>query len=98
MHDEREFDRVLGIESVELIGINNRNLGILYQTYSCVCQCPNTSTEGSASSIVASNFCVVAETFELDISTTKKLLEGERGKIVRERNIMVGVQRIVIPF
>ncbi|KAI5434989.1 hypothetical protein KIW84_021716 [Lathyrus oleraceus] len=23
MHDEREFDRVLGIESVELIGINN---------------------------------------------------------------------------
>ncbi|KAI5447342.1 indole-3-glycerol phosphate synthase, chloroplastic [Lathyrus oleraceus] len=55
VHDEREFDRVLGIESVELIGINNRNL----------------------------------ETFELDISTTKKLLEGERGKIVRERNIMM---------
>lgn len=27
VHDEREMDRVLGIEGVELIGINNRNLG-----------------------------------------------------------------------
>jgi hypothetical protein len=41
---------------------------------------------------------VVAETFELDISTTKKLLEGERGKIIRERNIVVRVQRKVIPY
>ncbi|KAK1568479.1 hypothetical protein Q3G72_026026 [Acer saccharum] len=40
------MDRVLGIEGVELIGINNRNL----------------------------------ETFEVDISKTKKLLEGERGQ------------------
>lgn len=64
VHNEREFDRVLGIESVELIGINNRNL----------------------------------ETFELDISTTKKLLEGERGKIIRERNIIVCFHRNIIPF
>ncbi|CAJ2653519.1 unnamed protein product [Trifolium pratense] len=64
VHDEREFDRVLGIEGVELIGINNRNL----------------------------------ETFELDISTTKKLLEGERGKIIRERNIvMVGESGLFTP-
>lgn len=64
VHNEREFDRVLGIESVELIGINNRNL----------------------------------ETFELDISTTKKLLEGERGKIIRERNIiMVGESGLFTP-
>nr|ACJ84388.1 unknown [Medicago truncatula] len=64
VHDEMEFDRVLGIEGVELIGINNRNL----------------------------------ETFELDISTTKKLLEGERGKIIRERNIiMVGESGLFTP-
>ncbi|OIW16219.1 hypothetical protein TanjilG_18934 [Lupinus angustifolius] len=55
VHDEREFDRVLGIEGIELIGINNRNL----------------------------------ETFELDISITKKLLEGERRKIVHEKNITI---------
>ncbi|XP_059662860.1 indole-3-glycerol phosphate synthase, chloroplastic-like [Cornus florida] len=55
VHDEREMDRVLGIEEVELIGINNRNL----------------------------------ETFEVDISNTRKLLEGERGQIIRERDIMV---------
>ncbi|KAJ7960230.1 Indole-3-glycerol phosphate synthase, chloroplastic [Quillaja saponaria] len=47
VHDAREFDRVLGIEGIELIGINNLNLG----------------------------------TFEVDICITKKLLEGERGKI-----------------
>ncbi|CAN1196685.1 Indole-3-glycerol phosphate synthase, chloroplastic [Linum perenne] len=55
VHDEREMDRVLGIEGVELIGINNRNL----------------------------------ETFEVDISITKKLLEGERGKLIQEKGIVV---------
>ncbi|ESW13697.1 hypothetical protein PHAVU_008G218200 [Phaseolus vulgaris] len=64
VHDEREFDRVLAIEGIELIGINNRNL----------------------------------ETFELDISITKKLLEGERGKIIRERDIiMVGESGLFTP-
>lgn len=64
VHDEREFDRVLGIEGVELIGINNRNL----------------------------------ETFEVDIGITKKLLEGERGKIIREKNIiMVGESGLFTP-
>ncbi|KAK7251782.1 hypothetical protein RIF29_35296 [Crotalaria pallida] len=64
VHDEREFDRVLGIEGIELIGINNRNL----------------------------------ETFELDISITKKLLEGERGKIIREKNIItVGESGLFTP-
>ena len=28
VHDEKEMDRVLGIEGIELIGINNRNLGM----------------------------------------------------------------------
>ncbi|KAK8711803.1 hypothetical protein V6N13_147066 [Hibiscus sabdariffa] len=55
VHDEREMDRVLGIEGIELIGINNRNL----------------------------------ETFEVDISNTKKLLEGERGQLIREKDIIV---------
>ncbi|XP_047160563.1 indole-3-glycerol phosphate synthase, chloroplastic-like isoform X2 [Vigna umbellata] len=64
VHDEKEFDRVLAIEGIELIGINNRNL----------------------------------ETFELDISITKKLLEGERGKIIRERDIiMVGESGLFTP-
>ena len=30
VHDEREMDRVLGIDGVQLIGINNRNLGTLF--------------------------------------------------------------------
>ncbi|KAJ4730247.1 indole-3-glycerol phosphate synthase, chloroplastic-like [Melia azedarach] len=55
VHDEREMDRVLGIEGIELIGINNRNL----------------------------------ETFKVDISNTKRLLEGERGKIIRQKDIIV---------
>ncbi|XP_073004332.1 indole-3-glycerol phosphate synthase, chloroplastic-like [Typha latifolia] len=55
VHDEREMDRVLGIDGIQLIGINNRDL----------------------------------ETFEVDISNTKKLLEGERGEIIRQRGITV---------
>ncbi|KAK1567642.1 hypothetical protein Q3G72_014659 [Acer saccharum] len=55
VHNEREMDCVLGIEGVELISINNRNL----------------------------------ETFEVDISNTKKFLEGERGQKIREKDIIV---------
>ncbi|KAL1219590.1 Indole-3-glycerol phosphate synthase [Cardamine amara subsp. amara] len=55
VHDEREMDRVLAIEGVELIGINNRNL----------------------------------ETFEVDIGNTKKLLEGARGELIRQKDILV---------
>uniref|UniRef100_A0A7N0REA0 indole-3-glycerol-phosphate synthase n=1 Tax=Kalanchoe fedtschenkoi TaxID=63787 RepID=A0A7N0REA0_KALFE len=55
VHDEREMDRVLGIEGIEIIGINNRNL----------------------------------ETFEVDINNTKKLLQGERGQMIREKDIIV---------
>lgn len=55
VHNEREMDRVLGIDGIQLIGINNRNL----------------------------------ETFDVDISNTKKLLEGERGKTIREKDIIV---------
>ncbi|XP_051217750.1 indole-3-glycerol phosphate synthase, chloroplastic [Lolium perenne] len=55
VHDEREMDRVLGIDGIQLIGINNRNL----------------------------------ETFEVDISNTKKLLEGERGQLISQKDIIV---------
>ncbi|XP_031491598.1 indole-3-glycerol phosphate synthase, chloroplastic-like [Nymphaea colorata] len=55
VHDEREMDRVLGIEGIQLIGINNRNL----------------------------------ETFEVDINNTKQLLEGKRGDMIRQRDIIV---------
>ncbi|OVA07234.1 Indole-3-glycerol phosphate synthase [Macleaya cordata] len=55
VHNEREMDRVLGIDGIELIGINNRNL----------------------------------ETFEVDISNTKKLLEGKRGEMIRQKDIIV---------
>lgn len=55
VHNENEMDRILAIDGIELIGINNRNL----------------------------------ETFEVDISNTKKLLEGERGDKIRQKNIIV---------
>ncbi|KAJ9560814.1 hypothetical protein OSB04_005974 [Centaurea solstitialis] len=55
VHDENEMDRMLAIDGIELIGINNRNLG----------------------------------TFKVDISNTKKLLEGERGEKLRQKNIIV---------
>lgn len=31
VHNEREIDRVVEIEGIELIGINNRNLGKFFQ-------------------------------------------------------------------
>ncbi|XP_044465149.1 indole-3-glycerol phosphate synthase, chloroplastic-like isoform X3 [Mangifera indica] len=55
VHDEKEMDRVLGIEGIELIGINNRNL----------------------------------ETFKVDISNTKKLLQGEHGQRILQKDIIV---------
>ncbi|XP_024979389.1 indole-3-glycerol phosphate synthase, chloroplastic isoform X1 [Cynara cardunculus var. scolymus] len=55
VQDENEMDRILKIDGIELIGINNRNL----------------------------------ETFEVDISNTKKLLEGERGEKIRQKDITV---------
>lgn len=54
VHDERELDRVLKIDGVELIGINNRSL----------------------------------ETFEVDTSNTRMLLE-KRGNVMREKGILV---------
>ncbi|XP_010488690.1 PREDICTED: indole-3-glycerol phosphate synthase, chloroplastic [Camelina sativa] len=55
VHDEREMGRVLGIEGIELVGINNRSL----------------------------------ETFQVDISNTKNLLEGEHGRQICEKDMIV---------
>ncbi|XP_010668370.2 indole-3-glycerol phosphate synthase, chloroplastic isoform X1 [Beta vulgaris subsp. vulgaris] len=55
VHNEREMDRVLGIEGIELVGINNRDL----------------------------------ETFTVDISNTRKLLDARRTEIIREKGIIV---------
>ncbi|XP_052480403.1 indole-3-glycerol phosphate synthase, chloroplastic isoform X1 [Gossypium raimondii] len=82
VHDEREMDRVLGIEGIELIGINNRNL-VCYELGELRLrhidlkryQCPP--------------IFLSSETFEVDISNTKKLLEGERGQLICQKDIIV---------
>lgn len=64
VHNEREIDRVLSIDGIQLIGINNRDL----------------------------------ETFEVDISNTKKLLEGEHGEIIGQKDIIVvGESGLFVP-
>ncbi|KAK4488543.1 hypothetical protein RD792_004307, partial [Penstemon davidsonii] len=55
VHDEREMDRVLEIEGIELVGINNRDLG----------------------------------TFKVDISNTKKLLQGKCGNRIQQKGIII---------
>ncbi|XP_021715191.1 indole-3-glycerol phosphate synthase, chloroplastic-like isoform X1 [Chenopodium quinoa] len=55
VHNEREMDRVLGIDGIKLVGINNRNL----------------------------------ETFTVDISNTRNLLDARRTQIIREKGIIV---------
>lgn len=66
MHNESELDRVLGIEDVQLIGINNRNLGmsmyipLLQSLYSYNLCCPFSPVKMI---VVVLRFCsIVAET------------------------------------
>ncbi|KAH7432714.1 hypothetical protein KP509_07G036100 [Ceratopteris richardii] len=44
VHNEQEMDRVLGIDGIDLIGINNRDLGMILTTLlqlssACMCEC-----------------------------------------------------------
>lgn len=41
--------------------------------------------------MVNNNVCLFTETFKVDTSNTKKLLEGERGRLIRERDILVSI-------
>ncbi|KVH93198.1 hypothetical protein Ccrd_004770 [Cynara cardunculus var. scolymus] len=90
VQDENEMDRILKIDGIELIGINNRNLGKKLSSFRTL-----------EPPIMLSSFIVfpwaslyifhatIAETFEVDISNTKKLLEGERGEKIRQKDITV---------
>lgn len=40
---------------------------------------------------------LLAETFEVDISNTKQLLEGKRGDLIRQRDVIVSIFVIIIP-
>lgn len=75
------MDRVLAIEGVELIGINNRNLG----------KSLNKTSFKARDTILPSSVLspFLSETFEVDLGITKKLLEGERGELIRQKDILV---------
>lgn len=91
MHDEREMDRVLAIDGVNLIGINNRNLGTRSLTdvvfVANIFHCYIFSFH----LVFKKLFLFLLETFEVDISNTKRLLEGERGCIIAQRDILVSI-------
>lgn len=64
VHNTQELDRVLSIEGITLIGINNRDL----------------------------------ETFQVNINNTVQLLQGERGEVIRQREmIVVGESGLFMP-
>lgn len=76
------MDRVLAIEGIELVGINNRDLGISLTSMKVLY-----SVNYSLAKI--GHFCSSTGTFKVDISNTKKLLEGERGERIRQKGIIV---------
>lgn len=43
-------------------------------------------------------FCSSTGTFKVDISNTKKLLEGERGERIRQKGIIVSTPAIILSF
>uniref|UniRef100_A0A0D3H481 indole-3-glycerol-phosphate synthase n=1 Tax=Oryza barthii TaxID=65489 RepID=A0A0D3H481_9ORYZ len=86
VHDERELDRVLKIDGVQLIGINNRSLGMVI-IISCKCLQSFETLRIIVDIDVYWNF-VIIETFKVDTSNTKTLLE-KRGDLIRDKGILV---------
>jgi hypothetical protein len=82
---------VLKIDGVELIGINNRNIGTVVRQRIFI---QNIVSEAEAVFVYA-NFVLIAEdyysfaeTMVLDTSNTRMVME-KRGDIIREKGIMV---------
>uniref|UniRef100_A0A0E0EFT7 indole-3-glycerol-phosphate synthase n=1 Tax=Oryza meridionalis TaxID=40149 RepID=A0A0E0EFT7_9ORYZ len=86
VHDERELDRVLKIDGVRLIGINNRSLGMVI-IISCKCLQSFEALRIIVDIDVYWNFFII-ETFKVDTSNTKTLLE-KRGDLIRDKGILV---------
>ena len=77
------MDRVLALEDIELVGINNRDLGI---SLTSIIQSSTVQLQLKTWSLL-----LFSGTFKVDISNTKKLLEGERGERIRQRGIIVSI-------
>lgn len=95
MHDETEMDRMLGIEGIELIGINNRDLGntISFQfmyliNYRLLSEGHRLSTI-KVVSLLSYSTSAFAGTFKVDIGNTKMLLDRRRLDILNDKNIIV---------
>ncbi|KAJ0045897.1 hypothetical protein Pint_05379 [Pistacia integerrima] len=81
-HDEKEMDLVLGIEGIELIGT-------IVTLDTDITMLANTCNL---------YFFLSTETFKVDINNTKKLLQGEHGQRIRQKdNIVVGESGLFTP-
>lgn len=77
---------MLKIDGVQLIGINNRSLGMVI-IISCKCLQSFETLRIIVDIDVYWNF-VIIETFKVDTSNTKTLLE-KRGDLIRDKGILV---------
>lgn len=81
---------MLKIDGVQLIGINNRSLGTVLCQFLCACHHFLSPRLVFMLACGMLKFIFVAETFKVDTSITKMLLE-KRGDIIREKGILVGL-------
>ncbi|KAI5445769.1 hypothetical protein KIW84_013848 [Lathyrus oleraceus] len=58
MHDEREFDRILGVESVELIGINNLQNDIALAMTNCQTHIPSKKPKNGGKEKIKVKICL----------------------------------------
>ncbi|KAI5446806.1 hypothetical protein KIW84_014591 [Lathyrus oleraceus] len=89
MHDEREFDRILGVESVELIGINNLQNDIALAMTNCQTHIPSKKPENGGKEKIKVKIClnlhgivtVDSETLfgeeEIEVPVTKESAEED---------------------